>query len=181
MIPDLTYEAFKHFHETYYHPSNALIYFYGDDDPRERLRLMNGYLSEFNAIETNSAIGLQTPFTEPKVARYPYGVDGAAGENGDAPKSFIEINWMLPEYKDTALVMALEILSYALLDTPASPLRKALIDSDLGEDVLGGLSSYTRQMTFSAGLKGVDAADVDRVEPLILRTLEDLAARPFLR
>src|SRR5690606_10693811 len=37
-IPDLTYEDFKSFHETYYHPSNARIWFYGDDDPQERLR-----------------------------------------------------------------------------------------------------------------------------------------------
>ena len=40
-IPDLTYEQFKSFHDTYYHPSNALIYFYGDDDEQERLRLLN--------------------------------------------------------------------------------------------------------------------------------------------
>ena len=29
-IPDLTYEQFKAFHQTYYHPSNAYIFFYGD-------------------------------------------------------------------------------------------------------------------------------------------------------
>jgi Zn-dependent M16 (insulinase) family peptidase len=32
-IPNLTYEAFRSFHETYYHPSNAFILFYGIDDP----------------------------------------------------------------------------------------------------------------------------------------------------
>ncbi len=111
---------------------------------------------------------------------FPYGVDDDQPEEGDdQPKSFIEVNWLLPEYEDTALVMALEILAYALLYTPASPLRKALIDSDLGEDVIGGLSSDTRQMTFSAGLKGVDPADVERVEPLILDTLAALADDGF--
>jgi Zn-dependent M16 (insulinase) family peptidase len=189
VIPDLTYEQFKRFHETYYHPSNALIFFYGDDDPAERLRRMDGYLSEFEPIAVESAIALQRPFDAPRVMRFPYGAtaDNESGDlsaeedaaSDDSQKSFIEVNWMLPEYEDTALVMALEILSYALVDTPASPLRKALIDSALGEDVIGGLSNYTRQMTFSAGLKGVAPDDAEKVEPLILDTLAELARDGF--
>ena len=182
VIPDLTYEQFRRFYETYYHPSNALIFFYGDDDPAERLRRMDGYLSEFEPIVVDSAIGLQRPFDAPRVARFPYGVEEEdSQENGRGPssRSYIEVNWLLPEYEDTALVMALEILSHALLDTPASPLRKALIDSGLGEDVIGGLSNYTRQMTFSAGLKGVVPADAERVGPLILATLAGLARDGF--
>ena len=181
VIPDLTYEQFKHFHQAYYHPSNALIFFYGDDNPEERLRRMDAYLAGFEPIAVDSAIGLQAPFAAPRVARFPYGVDDDAEseEEGDQPRSFVEINWLLPEYEDTALVMALEIVTYALLHTPASPLRKALIDSGLGEDVIGGLSDDTRQMTFSAGLKGVDPADVERVEPLILDTLAALARDGF--
>ena len=31
---------FKGFHERYYHPSNARFWFYGDDDPEERLRIL---------------------------------------------------------------------------------------------------------------------------------------------
>lgn len=176
VIPDLTYEQFRNFYETYYHPSNALIFFYGDDDPEERLRRMDGYLSEFEAIEPNSEIALQTPFDAPRTVRFPYGIDAKDGDGeGDDGKAYVEVNWMLPEYTDTSLVMALEILSHALLDTPASPLRKTLIDSGLGEDVLGGLSPYTRQMTFSAGLKGLAPVDVDKVEPLIMDTLTALA------
>ena len=190
-IPNLTYKRFRQFYETYYHPSNALIFFYGDDDPEERLRRMDGYLAGFGQITVDSAIGLQRPFEAPVVARFPYGVedDGQAdgvdslddepSDDNPPPTSYIEINWLLPEYEDMALGMALEILSHALLDTPASPLRKALIDSGLGEDVIGGLSNYTRQMTFSAGLKGVAPEDVANVEPLILDTLQELARDGF--
>ncbi len=174
-IPDLTYEQFKHFHETYYHPSNALIFFYGDDDPQERLRRMDDYLSEFEAIEVDSAITTQMPFTAPQVARFPYGTDAEQADDDELPKAFIEVNWLLPEYDDPALIMALSVLAYCLIDTPASPLRKALIDSGLGEDVLGGFSTYTRQTTFSAGLKGVAIADAGKVEPLVLATLAQLA------
>lgn len=178
VIPDLTYEQFKRFHETYYHPSNALIFFYGDDDPEERLRRMEGYLSGFEAIEVDSDIALQPAFDAPRRARFPYGAAAESGDeesDGESPKAFVEVNWLLPEYDDPTLIMALEILSHALLETPASPLRKALIDSGLGEDILGGLSTYTRQLTFSAGLKGVATAEAEQVEQLILTTLIGLA------
>src|SRR5690606_29238515 len=51
VIPDLTYEQFKRFHDTYYHPSNAYIFFYGDDDPEERLRYLNEHLSAFEQTD----------------------------------------------------------------------------------------------------------------------------------
>lgn len=177
-IPNLTYEEFKHFYQTYYHPSNALIYFYGDDDPEERLRRMNDYLSAFDPIEVDASVALQPPFDAPRYFRFPYGV--ADDEEGEAPKAMIVVNWLLPEYEDTSLIMALEILSHALLDTPASPLRKALIDSGMGEDVIGGgMDADTRQIMFSAGLKGVDPNEVDKVERLILDTLGELARDGF--
>ncbi|MCD6296247.1 MAG: insulinase family protein, partial [Deltaproteobacteria bacterium] len=61
-IPDLTFEQFLTFHRKYYHPSNARIYFYGDDNHEERLRLVNSYLMDFDAIEIDSAIRIQASF-----------------------------------------------------------------------------------------------------------------------
>jgi Zn-dependent M16 (insulinase) family peptidase len=174
-IPDLTYEQFKSFHDAYYHPANSLIYFYGDDDEQERLRLLDVYLSQFEAIEVDSAVPLQPHFDKPQKFTFPYSVDAQQGD-GRAPKAMMQVNWLLPEFADANQVMALSVLSYALVNTPASPLRKALIDSGLGEDVTGGgLSTYTRQMTFSVGLKGLELANVEEVEALILNTLAHLA------
>ena len=174
-IPDLTYEQFKDFHTTYYHPANALIFFYGDDDPDERLRLLDVYLSEFDEQEIDSEVAVQPAFGEAIRVVYPYVIDDSAG-SGRTPKSLVQMNWLLPQFEDATLVMALSVLSYALVSTQASPLRKALIDSGLGEDVTGGgLSTSTRQMTFSVGLKGVDHDNVDQVETLIIDTLEQLA------
>ncbi|MBV7335407.1 insulinase family protein [Chloroflexi bacterium TSY] len=173
VIPDLTYEQFKEFHQTYYHPSNAYLFFYGDDDPAERLRLLDVYLRDFDAIQIDSAIPLQQPFRDPKRFEIPYGVDPS--ENGSS-KAYLRLNWMLPEQDDGAWVMAMVILSYALLGTPASPLRKTLIDSGLGEDIVGGgYNSGTRQPTFSVGMKGVVVDNVDRVETLIIESLSQLA------
>ncbi len=180
-IPDLTYAAFQHFHATYYHPSNAQIFFYGDDDPNERLRLLDAVLSDFQPLEVDAAIALQPPFTQPRQVTAVYGVDAESGEAGDgtgagANKSMLLVNWALPEITDRSLLMALSVLSYCLMGTQAAPLRKALVDSGLGEDVIGGgFSAGLRQPTFSAGLKGMRAEDAEQVESLVASTLAKLA------
>jgi Zn-dependent M16 (insulinase) family peptidase len=92
----------------------------------------------------------------------------------------IDINWALPEAVDTELVWGLNVLSYALVGTQASPLRKALIDSGLGEDLTGsGLSTSLRQMTFSVGMKGIRQDDAAKVETVVYDTLRELAAAGF--
>jgi Zn-dependent M16 (insulinase) family peptidase len=178
VMPNLTYEQFRSFHETYYHPSNARIFFYGDDDPERRLELLDEYLREFEAVELNTAVSIHTPFAKPERFTFPYSVE-ANGENSQ--KHYVMLNWVLPPMDDdTLLRWALGILSATLLGRASSPLRKTLVDSGLGEDVIGsGFSARMRQPTFSVGMKGVMAENIDAVEALILQTLARLAADGF--
>lgn len=176
-IPNLTFQQFKAFHEKYYHPSNARIFFCGDDAPEERLRLVNEYLKDFRKMPLDSQVALQPAFAAPRRITRPF-VSGAegAGEEGAAAKGMITLNWLLPETTDPELNMSLQILQYILLGMPGSPLRKALIDSGLGDDLAGvGLESDLRQMYFSTGLKGIGTDNADRIEALILDTLAGLA------
>jgi len=169
-IPELDYEQFRNFHRKYYHPSNARIFFAGDDDPEERLRLVNDYLKDFKKIEINSAISLQPRFDSPRRVVRSF----ATGD--DSSRGMVTVNWMFGETENAVMNMAHHILGYILLGTPGSPLRKALIESGLGEDVTGGgLEGELRQLFFSVGLKGIDDGKADTVEALILKTLEKLA------
>lgn len=171
-IPTLTYEQFREFHQTYYHPSNARIFFYGDDDADERLRLMDQYLEGYAKIDVPSQIDPQARFEEPRTLALPY--DPGDGENQG--KGMIAINWLLQQNGDVEQTLALNILSHALLGTPGSPLRKALIDSGLGEDLAG--EEFVEDMfeqTFSTGMRGVLVENLDKVETLILETLGQLA------
>ncbi|MEJ5224273.1 MAG: insulinase family protein, partial [Anaerolineales bacterium] len=171
VIPDLTYAEFRDFHANYYHPSNAYIYFYGDDPEAERLRLLDAWLNEFERREVDSRLPLQPKWSEPRRVTHRY-------DSGDTPdaKAYITVNWLMPESTDTQTTLALSILSHILLATPASPLKKALIDSGLGEDVTGGYQEELRQGYFSAGLKGVQPENLEKVEALIFETLQRLAA-----
>lgn len=170
VIPDLTYAEFKAFHETYYHPSNAYIYFYGDDPEEERLRLMDSWLEAFERKEVDSAIPLQPQWNEPRRAVHVY-------DSGDSPnaKAYITVNWLMPESTDPQTSLALSVLSHILLSTPASPLKKALQESGLGEDVTGGYEAGLRQGYFSAGMKGVRPENLEKVEELIFATLRKLS------
>lgn len=177
-IPELTYEQFKAFHAQYYHPANAYIYIYGDDDPQERLRRMDEYLQAYQAIPVASQVALQPRFPEPQ--RHVRLYD--PGEDAEARKGWMVMNWMLPEASETTLALGMSILNHILIGTPASPLRKALIDSGLGEDLTGGgLEADLRQMYFSVGLKGMAVSednhlvDEEKLAKLILETLEQLA------
>lgn len=172
-IPDLTFEQFKTFHETYYHPSNAFITFYGDDDPTERLRIIDEALAEFDRREIEATLPRQPRFSAPVVETFSYDAgDVDASQN----KSMMTVSWLLDEVKQSENILALNILEHILIGTPASPLRKTLIDSGLGEDVTGGgLDTWKREATFSVGLKNILADDAEKVESLIMDTLGKLA------
>eukprot|EP00616_Rhizochromulina_sp_CCMP1243_P000175 CAMPEP_0118974666 /NCGR_PEP_ID=MMETSP1173-20130426/12764_1 /TAXON_ID=1034831 /ORGANISM="Rhizochromulina marina cf, Strain CCMP1243" /LENGTH=1033 /DNA_ID=CAMNT_0006924443 /DNA_START=71 /DNA_END=3172 /DNA_ORIENTATION=+ len=173
-IPDLTFDDFKAFHGEFYHPSNSRIFFYGDDPVPARLELLDGYLSEFDAISPDSKIGLQErrKLQSRVVEKFP------AAEGEQAEEHMVQVNWLLNEEPFTPKEqLALSVLDHLLLGTSSSTLRKALTESGLGSAVIGGgLSDELSQATFSVGLKGVRAEDVSAVERLVAETLEKIEA-----
>lgn len=176
-IPDLTFEQFKAFHGSYYHPSNSRVFFYGDDDPLQRLVLLDEYLQEFNRAPVTSQVHYQPKFDKPQRIEVAFPLSPGA-----EPKHMVTLNWLL---NDQPLApqesMALGVLDYLLLGTSSSALKKALTESSLGESVTGGgLSDELLQSTFSVGLKGVAGGpDIGKVEQLIQATLKQLAEQGF--
>ncbi|HSN77913.1 MAG TPA: insulinase family protein, partial [Anaerolineae bacterium] len=177
VIPDLTYEQFRRFYERHYHPSNSYLFFYGDDHSDERLRLVDAYLSEYDPIDPAPPVALQPRFDATQ--RFVYGYDAGADEGANgagAKRSYVAINWLMNDVTDLETTLALDVLSHILVSAQASPLRKALLDSGLGEGVIGGgYDSSYRQAIFSAGLKNIASQDSGRVEQLVLDTLAELA------
>ena len=170
-IPELTYAQFKQFHTTLYHPSNARLFFYGDDDPERRLSILDACLSQFERAESPSQIGRQPRFTAPRTAEETY----AAPNDGATKKGMVAVSWLLGEETDVTRVLALDLLGYILIGTAAAPLYKALLDSRLGESLTGGgYNDGQLEHTFAVGLKGIDPADAAKVEALILTTLRQL-------
>lgn len=170
-IPDLTYEQFKEFHEAFYQPSNARIFFYGDDPADERFAILDTYLSEYKKTDPKSKVALQPALKEPVRIESTY----AVSPDDQDPKPMFTVNWSLPSPTDAETVFAFNLLDHILLGTPASPLRKTLIESGLGEDITGGgIETHMIQMMYSIGLKGVDTPNLAKAEALVFQTMEDL-------
>ncbi|MBN2420422.1 MAG: insulinase family protein, partial [Deltaproteobacteria bacterium] len=173
-IPGLTFERFKEFHERYYHPSNSRIFFYGDDDPEKRLKILDEYLNKFEKTNINSSVLPQQLFEKPlRIIR-----SFDPGNEGSDHKARFTLNWLFPQSNDSAFVFSMHLLEYILLGMPGSPLRKALIESGLGEDLAGvGLETDLLQMYFSTGLKGIKPDNIDQAQNLIIQTLKNLVSR----
>eukprot|EP00878_Enallax_costatus_P000486 GHUV01000578.1.p1 GENE.GHUV01000578.1~~GHUV01000578.1.p1 ORF type:complete len:1096 (+),score=414.34 GHUV01000578.1:291-3290(+) len=178
VIPSLTFEQFQAFHAKYYHPSNGRFWFYGDDDPSKRLQVLDTYFSDFEARPVDSEVGTQPLLHEPRTVTAHY----AAGdsEEGDG-KAYAAVNWVLTsEPLDVETELALGFLDYLMMGTAAAPLRKALNDSGLGAAIVGGgIDDELKQPVFSVGLKGVDPANTEKVEALILDKLKEMAETGF--
>ncbi|MFL2877154.1 MAG: insulinase family protein [Pontiellaceae bacterium] len=134
-----------------------VLFFYGDDPEEDRFRLLAEYLNAYSKIKPNSSVEVQKPFVEPIRVTLPY----AVSESELNPTPMFTINWALPSPVKAETVFSFNLLDHILLGTPASPLRKALIESGLGEDLTGGgLETHLKQMCFCVGLKGVDKKTV---------------------
>jgi len=176
-IPDLTYDDFRAFHASHYHPSNAYVFFYGDDPVEDRLRLLGAYLDAYRPIDLDSGIELQRSRPPVRIEK-PF----AVSPDDPSPKPMFTVNWMLSEPLSAESVYPLQLLDRILLETPASPLRRALVESGLGEDLAGGgLETHLRQTTFSVGLKGVKPENLAKAEALVFETLERLAGEGIER
>jgi presequence protease len=83
---------------------------------------------------------------------------------------------MIDRVIGSELDLLLAILDRILIGSPAAPLYKALIDSALGEAVVGGgLDEGFLQSKYSVGLKGINPENAGKVEELIVQTLSRLA------
>uniref|UniRef100_A0A7R9U8K2 Peptidase M16C associated domain-containing protein n=1 Tax=Pinguiococcus pyrenoidosus TaxID=172671 RepID=A0A7R9U8K2_9STRA len=178
-IPNLTFQDFKNFHGRFYHPSNARVYFYGDDDPLERLNVLDDYLSEFEPVDPNSAIQWEKKKDAPwkKTSAFPASEEDVKKGQGH----MVTVNWLLNDAPFTQKEqLTVSMLDYLLLNDISSPLYRSLLESNLGSAVIGGgLSSELLQSTYNVGLKGVKAEKAEEVEPLILSTLERIAEEGF--
>ncbi|KAJ6806249.1 presequence protease 1, chloroplastic/mitochondrial-like [Iris pallida] len=93
----------------------------------------------------------------------------------------VSLNWLLSEEPlDLETELALGFLDHLLLGTPASPLRRIILESGLGEAIIGGgVEDELLQPQFSIGLKGVSEDDIHKVEELIMNTLQNIVEEGF--
>ena len=179
VIPTLTYEDFLKFHSTYYHPSNSFIYLYGDLDVEERLTWLDAeYLSRYEAKPVSSSIPLQTPFTEAKDVVIDYPV--SAGEDPEG-KAYLSWQWVTGEITDPKEYVAFQVLEAALLGMNGAPLKQALTDAGIGEEILGGWQNDCRQPYFSVISKNTDESRKEEFLTIVRNVLTEQVEKGISR
>src|SRR5438128_2380892 len=176
-IPNLTWDQLKQFHGRHYHPSNAHFYTYGNQSLEVTLETIErNALSRFQRIEVDSSIPDVKRFARPTTAVEPY--PAVAGED-NSRKAEALTAWVTVPSADSFRGLAMKVLSEVLLSNAGSPLRKALIDSGLGSALADGSGFHDdyKEAVFGAGLKGVAAEDAEKVQQVVLETLEHVADR----
>jgi presequence protease len=173
-IPDLTYPDFTEFHKKHYHPSNSRLFLYGDGDTQSYLDfLQEKYLQDFAHMEVNTSIVYQRSFRRPKRKLMPYPV---SSDESLEKKTYVQVGYKLDKAINHEHCLGFSILSHLLLGSSASPLRNALITSELGSEVIGGGFDDNRADTmFAVGLKGTDPERENEILALIDSTLLELA------
>jgi len=174
-IPNLTWEQLRKFHAVHYHPSNAYFYTYGNQSLGNTLEIIERrVLDRFQRLTFEEPLTIVKRFKKPVTVKEPF---PAAPAEDNSRKSQALLAWVTTPTANSFQLLAMRVLSEVLLANAGSPLRKALIDSGLGTAIAdgSGLNDDYRESVFGAGLKGIDQNDSEKVQAVVLQTLETLA------
>ncbi len=173
VIPELTYEKYLDFHRKYYHPSNSYIYLYGDLDVTERLRFLDeAYLSHYDVLEVDSAVRPQKAFAKPSFVQKSYSI---LKEEDPAGKTFLSWNAALPIHGNPKEILAFKVLDYVLCDAEGAPLKEALREKEIGQNVESLYECGIYEPYYSVAAKYADQEQRDEFTETIHETLRDLA------
>ncbi len=183
-IPSFSYEDFRAFHKKYYRPENCLVFLYGNIATEEQLDFLQAHF--LDDLEKQFPVPQEHeryPFVSEEFVRMetarpiekPLHVSELAPDTG-ATGATVTINWLCGDTTDFQSYMECAFLSEVLFGHDGSPVTKALVDSDLGDDLapLAGTINDSRSFVLSVGLHGVKPRNEKKVYSLILSTLEKL-------
>jgi Zn-dependent M16 (insulinase) family peptidase len=174
-IPTLTYEQLKEFHRRHYHPSNSFFYTYGDLPLTGHLAVIHEtVLKKFERIDPGTEVSSQPRWSTSRKETYYYPFDKKEDPN---KKCQACVAWLTADIKDTFELLSLALLERILLGNAASPLRKELIESELGAALSdgSGFDADNRDTMFVCGLKDVEQSAAKKVEAIVFDVLTDLA------
>ncbi|NLW52282.1 MAG: hypothetical protein GXY87_02830 [Tissierellia bacterium] len=156
-MTDLSYEDFLAYYNNYYHPSNSYIFLYGNVDEKKYLEYIHDeYLSNYEFREVDSSIALQKPFLETKRVEAYFSTTKKDKDNANMISYNVVTNTCDASYDR----LMNKILRQALINSESSPIKLAINELDIVEDILN-TSSSDRQLSFSILGKNIAEKNVD--------------------
>lgn len=171
-IPELTHQELKNFHEKFYHPSRCLFFFYGNMPLEGHLDFIEkNVLNAVKKVDPLPPLPLQKRFTEPKriTQHYPIAEDESLHD-----KTLIAFSWLTCHILEQQELLALSVIEIILMDTDASPLKMALLKSELCKQVGCYMDCEISEVPVVISLKGCNPDAANELEKLLKRTLEGI-------
>ncbi len=172
-IPELTYEKFREAHKKYYHPSNAEIFLDGSVKIDEALLLINSVLSEYDAEENDFSINDQAPI-KPVTREIFYEISpNEPAEN----KTKLVIGYLASRFDEQEKNVAISVLLDAIASSNESPLKKAIIDSGLCDDMNFIPLDSIKQNSINVDFRNVKDGKAEEICALFNDTVKKICDR----
>ena len=169
-IPELTYEGYCASHARFYHPSNSRILLDGSVDLDAALGKLDSFLRDYNRIDPDADIPMQQPVTNTATAYYEIGPEDRT-EN----KALLARGWVYGRFDEPEKTIALNAVASALTGTNDAPLKKALLDAGICEDLSFGTDDGMQQNYAYLVLYDADETRADEAWRITEDTLRRLA------
>lgn len=178
-IPSLSYEELVEFHETFYQPSRCLFFFYGNLPLQKHLDFIEEHtLKDAAKLPPLNPLPLQKRLTSPirAVDYYPL---QESPQNKTMGKAKIAFSWLTTSLFHARETLALCLIEIYLMETDASPLKQALLQSKFCQEVESTLDLEMSEIPLSIICSGCKEEDEEKLKQYLLRTLGAICKAPF--
>lgn len=171
-IPNLTYEELRQFHQTFYHPSRCLFFFYGNMPLEKHLDFINEHTLKHAKKQGEVApVPNQPRFFIPRYLTLDYPI---SQDEEYTDKTMIAFGWLTTDILNQEEVLALSILEIILMDTDASPLKLALLKSGLCKQATIFMDAEISEVPIVINLRGCEQENAGQLDKIVQETLQQI-------
>ncbi len=171
VIPALSYEQYCNVYHRHYRADNCCIVLYGRMDMADKLAFLDSaYLGHMPKRGIRPSTPLQYPQT---------GVKRTVPYYTETPESVpvqCSLGWYAGKYEDRERNTGISILLDAILDGNQAPLKKYLLEQELGDDIEMSFDDSTQQTVVELTLKGSSAEKAARFAGCVKEGISRIAA-----
>lgn len=170
-IPNLTYEQLIAFHSLHYQPARCLFFFYGNLPLQKHLDFLAEKTLHQASRSTGTSLVRQKRFDAPKFFTMCYPIEASEASSRRAVIAFGFLTAPIIEQED---VLALSVLDVILMETDASLLKRALLESQLCISANGFISVEMSEVPYLIVCKGTEEKSADELEQVLVRVLKKI-------
>ncbi len=174
-IPNLTYPELISFHETYYHPSRCLFFFYGDLPLKKHLDFIaEQALKNVIKVLPIPPLHKQKRFSTPiqREMRYP-----VSDTDDLSHRTIVTFGFLTASVTDQEEVLSLTVLDSILMETDASLLKSALLETKLCIHADAYMDAEMSEVPYAIVCKGCDPENVEKLEEALKNAFASIIER----